>query len=182
MIYVFNPPTIDAGPDQDLRGGAEVRLETKSTNVATYTWSPVDGLSCSGCANPVASPRRTTTYKVTGTSAQGCTAEDDVTVHVTCSGDQLFIPNTFTPNNDGFNDMFYPQGKGLSTVQRFSVYNRWGELIFDRQNIPLNDPAAVWNGTYKGDPLKPDVFVYVVRAVCEDGQPVEIKGDISLIR
>ena len=78
--------------------------------------------------------------------------------------------------------MFYPQGKGLSTVQRFSVYNRWGELIFDRQNIPLNDPAAGWNGTYKGDPLKPDVFVYVVRTVCEDGQPVEIKGDISLIR
>jgi len=181
-VYVFSPPTIDAGPDQDLRGGAEVRLETRSSNVATYIWSPVDGLSCSGCANPVASPRRTTTYKVTATSPEGCTAEDDVTVFVTCNGDQLFIPNTFTPNNDGLNDIFYPQGKGLTTVLRFSVYTRWGELIFDRQNIPLNDPAYGWNGTYKGDPLKPDVFVYIVRAQCEDGKPIEIKGDISLLR
>lgn len=181
-VYVFNPPVIDAGPDQDLRGGTEVRIETKGSNVATYQWSPVDGLSCSGCANPVASPRRTTTYKVLATSPQGCTAEDDVTVYVTCSGEQLFIANTFTPNSDGVNDIFFPQGKGLPNVLRFSVYSRWGELIFDRQNIPLNDPTYGWDGTYKGDPLKPDVFVYVVRALCDDGQPVEIKGDISLIR
>ncbi len=181
-IHVFNLPTIDAGQDKELRGGADIRLETRSTNVATYLWSPADGLSCTGCSNPVASPRRSTTYKVLVTSLQGCTAEDDVTVYVTCSGDQVFIPNTFTPNNDGINDMFYPQGKGLTNVLRFSVYTRWGELIFDRQNIPLNDPAYGWNGTYKGDPLKPDVFVYVVRALCDDGQPVEIKGDISLIR
>ncbi len=181
-VYVFNYPEIDAGPDLELKGGAEIRIETRSSNVKSYLWTPVEGLSCTGCANPVASPRRTTTYKVLATSPQGCTAQDDVTVYVTCSGDQLFIPNTFTPNNDGVNDMFYPQGKGLTNVLRFSVYTRWGELIFDRQNIPLNDPTYGWDGTYKGDHLKPDVFVYVVRALCDDGQPVEIKGDISLIR
>lgn len=181
-IFVFGPPEIDAGPDQQLQGGNEVRLETRSSNVTTYEWTPADGLSCTGCANPVASPRRTTTYLVRVASAQGCTAEDDVTVYITCSGDQLFIANTFTPNNDGVNDLFFPQGKGLTTVQRFSVYSRWGELLFDRQNIPLNDATYGWDGTYKSEPLKPDVFVYVVRAVCEDGQPIEIKGDISLIR
>ncbi|MBZ0097737.1 MAG: gliding motility-associated C-terminal domain-containing protein, partial [Taibaiella sp.] len=181
-IFVFGPPEINAGPDQHLQGGNEVRLETRSSNVATYEWTPADGLSCTGCANPVASPRRTTTYLVRVASAQGCTAEDDVTVYITCSGDQLFIANTFTPNNDGVNDLFFPQGKGLTTVQRFSVYSRWGELLFDRQNIPLNDATYGWDGTYKSEPLKPDVFVYVVRAVCEDGQPIEIKGDISLIR
>lgn len=181
-VYVFSYPEIDAGPDLDMRGGTEVRIETRSSNVKSYLWTPAEGLNCTGCANPVASPRRTTTYLVEVTSPQGCTAKDDVTVHVTCSGDQLFIANTFTPNNDGVNDLFFPQGKGLTNVQRFSVYTRWGELVFDRQNMPLNDPNYGWDGTFKGDPLKPDVFVYVVRAVCDDGQPIEIKGDISLIR
>ncbi len=180
-IYVFDYPEINAGPDLELKGGTEIRIETRSSNVKSYLWTPVEGLSCSGCASPVASPRRTTTYKVLATSPQGCTAEDDVTVYVSCGSDQLFIANTFTPNNDGVNDIFFPQGKGLSVVQRFSVYSRWGELIFDRQNIPLNDATYGWDGTYKGDPLKPDVFVYIIRAVCEDGQPIEIKGDISLL-
>jgi gliding motility-associated-like protein len=103
-------------------------------------------------------------------------------VHVTCDQSQVFVPNTFTPNNDGVNDYFYPQGKGLSEVRSFKVYNRWGELIFERQNMPLNEPTAGWDGMHKGSPLKPDVFVYIIRAFCESGEPIELKGDISLVR
>jgi hypothetical protein len=62
------------------------------------------------------------------------------------------------------------------------VYNRWGQLLFDAHNIPLNDPALGWDGTYKNERLKPDVFVYILQAACASGTPIELKGDISLIR
>lgn len=181
-ITVFGPPEIDAGPDQEVRGGNEIKLETRSSGVAEYEWTPTEHMSCFDCPNPIVSPLRTTTYTVKAISEYGCVAEDNVTVIVTCGADQLFIANTFTPNGDGVNDTFFPQGKGLTTIKRFSVYTRWGQLVYDVQDIPLNDPTYGWDGTYKFEPLKPDVFVYIVRAVCESGEPIEVKGDISLIR
>lgn len=181
-VTISQPPTIDAGPDQTVSGGESVRLETKTKGAVKYEWSPVEGLSCSDCSNPVITPKRNTTYRVIATSALGCTSEDDVTIYVTCGADQVFVANTFTPNGDGLNDRFYPQGRGLDRAERFSVYNRWGELIYDVQNIPLNDPNYGWDGTYKNEPLKPDVYVYIVRVICDNGQPMDMKGDISLIR
>lgn len=182
IVAIAPTPSINAGADKEILGGDEVELITNASGIETFEWSPADNLSCSDCANPIAAPRVTTTFKVKGISRYGCTAEDDVTVVVTCGTNQIFIPNTFTPNNDGVNDRFFPQGKGISEVKRFSVYNRWGQLVFDAENVPLNDPNYGWDGTFKVEPLKPDVFVYIVRAVCENGQPIELKGDISLIR
>lgn len=181
-VHVFKLPEIDAGEDKTLSGSNEIRLEPRSTGVMKYEWSPAESLSCTDCSNPRATPFVTTTYHVKATSAFGCVAEDDVTIKVTCGVNQIFIANTFTPNNDGVNDVFFPQGKGLKVLSRFSVYNRWGELLFDVKDMPLNDPTYGWDGTYKSEPLKPDVFVYIIRAICEDGNPVELKGDISLIR
>ena len=100
-----------------------------------------------------------------------------------CDNSQVFIPNTFTPNGDGHNDRFYVSGKGIGSVLRLSVYNRWGELMFETHNTNANDPAAGWDGTYKGVVLEPDVFVYIVQVTCElGGQPYNFKGDISLVR
>ncbi|MEO6830602.1 MAG: T9SS type B sorting domain-containing protein, partial [Chitinophagaceae bacterium] len=107
---------------------------------------------------------------------------DTIRINVRCDGSQLWLPNTFTPNADGENDFFYPHGKGISEIKRFRIYDRWGELIFDRTNMPLNDKNAGWNGTYKNQQLKPDVFVWVLNAVCSNGTPLEVKGNISLIR
>jgi hypothetical protein len=78
--------------------------------------------------------------------------------------------------------MFFPQGKGLDYVKSLRVYSRWGELVFSRDDMKINDPASGWDGTFKNAPLKPDVFVYVIRAYCESGELIELKGDISLVR
>ena len=123
-----------------------------------------------------------TTYVVTVTSEFGCTASDNVLVTVRCDGSQIWLPNTFTPNADGQNDFFYPHGKGLSQINRFRVYDRWGELIFDRANMPVNDRTAGWDGTYRNQTLKPDVYVWIINATCTNGDALELKGDISLIR
>ena len=92
------------------------------------------------------------------------------------------MPNLFTPNGDGNNDVFYPRGEGLKGIRSFRIYNRWGQLVYERQNIMLNDVNAAWDGKHNGSVLNPDVFVYVVEGICDGGEVMIWKGDISLIR
>jgi gliding motility-associated-like protein len=181
-VIIHPIPTIDAGPDQSMVLGNNVQIKTSGTDIATYKWSPAEGLSCTTCANPVASPARDMTYVVEVASDFGCTARDEMAIKVMCDGSQIWMPNTFTPNADGQNDRFYPHGKGILTVARFRIYDRWGELIFDRSNMPVNDKNAGWDGTYKNQPLKPDVYVWVMDATCTNGERTQTKGDISLVR
>ncbi len=112
----------------------------------------------------------------------GCKAYDSVTVNVLCDQSQLFIPNTFSPNGDGQNDVFYPRGLGLKTISSFRIYNRWGELLFEKRGIQLNDRNNGWDGTFRGNLLNPDVFVYIIDGICDSDAPMSWKGDITLIR
>ena len=183
ITVVVNPlPVVDAGPDRTIIAGNSTELYANATNAAHYVWSPAEFVSCADCQTAIASPQRTTSYTVKVTSEFGCEAKDEVTVIVNCDNAQLFIANTFTPNADGHNDRFFPQGKGISTIARLRIFNRWGELVYDVQNIPPNAELYGWDGTYKNEPLKPDVFVYILDATCATGEPLQIKGDISLIR
>ncbi|HTN45157.1 MAG TPA: PKD domain-containing protein [Flavipsychrobacter sp.] len=181
-VIVHPLPTVNAGTDETIVAGNTVRLNASGSLIDKYRWSPPEDLSCSDCSSPVASPFATTNYVVTVTSKYGCVAKDMVTIHVLCDQSQLFIPNTFSPNGDGENDVFYPRGKGLSSITAFRVYNRWGEMVFERKNIQLNDEGSAWNGTYKGVQLDPDVFVYVVEGICASGENMTWKGDINLVR
>jgi gliding motility-associated-like protein len=181
-ILVHPKPTVNAGQDQNVIAGSSVNLFAQTTNTDYYAWTPADELSCSDCSSPIATPKQTTTYKVTASNEYGCSADDDLTIFVTCDNSQIFVPNTFTPNGDGNNDRFYPQGKGVSTIQRFRIYNRWGQLVYDVQNIQTNQELQGWDGTYKNEALKPDVYVYIIDATCYSGAPMQIKGDVSLIR
>ena len=181
-VLVYPAISVNAGPDQSVIAGSSVQMQATATGATTYTWSPVNDLSCADCLDPTATPSRTTTYTITVTNAGGCKATDDVTLSVRCDKSQVFIPNTFTPNRDGTNDKFYASGKGITIIKRFSVYNRWGQLIYNVNDIPVNDPNYGWDGTFKGEQVKPDVFVYIIDATCESGEPIQLKGDISLVR
>ena len=182
LVTVHPKPTINAGPDQSIVAGTSVQIITSTTFTDTYLWTPAEGLSCADCSAPIASPDRTTTYTVLASNQFGCKASDDVTISVRCDGKQVWLPNTFTPNGDGENDRFYPHGRGIGQVSRFRVYDRWGELLFDVSNIPVNDRNYGWDGTWKGQQLKPDVYVWILNATCTTGDPIEAKGDISLVR
>jgi gliding motility-associated-like protein len=122
------------------------------------------------------------TYFVTVASSFGCKATDSVTIDVFCDESQIFIPNSFTPNGDGQNDVFYPRGSGISTVKAFRIYNRWGELVFEKTNFDINDASAAWDGTYKGGSARTDVFVYLLEATCTTGKPLFYKGDVTIIK
>jgi gliding motility-associated-like protein len=140
-----------------------------------FSWSPGTSLSCTECPNPVAAPRETTTYQVTISDNLGCMALDSVTVFVE-KDLRVLVPNIFSPNNDGQNDVLYVRGKGIRSM-KFLIYNRWGEKVFES-----NNPTIGWDGTFRGSQLQPAVFVYLLEAELESGERVKQKGDITLIR
>jgi gliding motility-associated-like protein len=182
-IIVHPVPTVLAGNDVTIFGGGTTPLNTVTTGgVNAYAWSPATGLSCTSCPNPVASPAKTTTYTVEVSNSGGCKKTDDVTVFVLCDKGNLFVPNTFSPNGDGMNDILYPRGNGIYTIKSFKIFNRWGELMYDKNNFNANDAGYGWNGTYKGKLCSPDVFVYMIEVLCANGTPIGFKGNITLIQ
>jgi gliding motility-associated-like protein len=184
FIKVFPIPTVEAGPDQTIEvGSTGVQLHAAgSPDVISWRWSPSPGLSCINCPDPNAAPKQTTQYTVEVRNEGACLAKDNLTIYVVCNQGNLFIPNTFSPNGDGSNDRFYPRGKGVFMIKSLRVFNRWGEMVFERLNFNHNDASAGWDGKYKGKQLSPDVFVYVCEIVCENNQLLSYKGDVTLLQ
>ncbi|MCW3110938.1 MAG: hypothetical protein JWQ09_5444 [Segetibacter sp.] len=183
-ITVYPIPVFNIIEDNvTIAVGNSVTLKTTSSrDVTNWQWFPATGLSCSNCLEPVATPSNTIVYKATVTNGGGCRAEDRVTINVFCNNGNIFIPNTFSPNNDGSNDVFFPRGKGIAGVKNLQIFNRWGTIVFQKSNFAINDSRSGWNGMYNGKPLDADVFVYHIEVTCETGQVFSYKGDITLIR
>lgn len=183
FIKVYPIPTVSAGPDQTLIVGNAVTLSASySADVVYYKWSDNGSLNCSNCRVPVAQPRQTTTYTVEVKNEGGCTATDQMTIFVVCEKGNLYIPNTFSPNGDGSNDRFYPNGTGINMIKSLRVFNRWGEVVFERAAFSANDPAAGWDGTFKGQPLSSDVYIYTCEVVCQNNEILQFKGDVTLLK
>lgn len=181
-ISVYPKPTVNAGPDQEALAGTAVQLEATGTNIASFSWSPAKYLDCFDCPAPEATVDVDTRFVVTVYSKFGCKASDTVDLYLYCNGRQVFHPNVFTPNGDGQNDVFYPRGSGINIVKSFRIYNRWGELLHERNDFQINDINSAWDGMYQGEKCRPDVYVYVTEAVCSTGKPILVKGDVTLIR
>ncbi len=185
-VTVIPLPRVRLPQEVTVLSGTSVQLYADTLNhvfLTDYTWTPSDStLSCIHCPRPLATPIVTTTYSVTVATQEGCTGSGTVTIKVLCDNSQVFIPNTFTPNGDGVNDQFYVSGRGLGKVTRMAIYNRWGELVYESTGTAANDGGAGWDGTYKGQALAPDVFVYKIDVVCSTGEPFSFQGDISLVR
>jgi gliding motility-associated-like protein len=161
-------------PSPEINQGGSVNLNV--SGATNYTWSPAQGLSCTNCPNPIASPASTTTYTVTGTDAQGCSGTASVLVFVDVPCNEIFVPTIFSPNEDGVNDLQCVYGNCI-TALRYAIYNRWGELIFytESQNI-------CWDGTYKEKPVDVGTYVYKLYVKRTDGSVIEKSGNLTLIR
>jgi gliding motility-associated-like protein len=164
----------NAGPSVTITNG-QTTILTGSGGV-TYNWAPSTDLSCSTCPNPVASPTVTTIYTLTVTDINGCSGTDTVTVYVDVACGEVFIPNAFSPNNDGSNDTLYVRGNCIEFMD-FQVYNRWGEKVFGTAN-----PAKGWDGTWRGQECEAAIFTYFLRATLLDGTLVEKQGTITLVK
>lgn len=183
-IAVGEYPTVNLGPDLTLAAGTQHPLLTTITNgpVRTWAWTPIADLSCSNCAQPVSNIKKDITYVVKVTTPYGCSAQDTVNIKVFCESSQVFVPNAFTPDGDGVNDILMVRSKGVMTVKFFRIFNRWGELIFEKSNFTPNDPQYGWDGRIRGVIGGPDVFVYTCEVMCENGTSFTYKGNVSIIK
>ncbi len=113
----------------------------------------------------------------------GCRASDEVRIVVFCGKGQLYIPNAFSPNNDGLNDRFYIKGYGIASIKRMMIFNLYGQTVFENQNVPVNDRSQSWDGTYKGLPAgETAAYVNVLDVISKDGQEFSYKGTIMLVK
>jgi gliding motility-associated-like protein len=155
---------------------------TYSGGIISYSWTPVANLSCADCPNPMASPIFNTEYTIVVTDSNDCSITDSVLIKTICNGKNYFIPNTFSPNGDGVNDVFYPRGDNLYNIQTMRVFNRWGQMVFEKRDFPANSAASGWDGTFNGRPAPVDVYVYIVEVVCDNAQVVALSGNVTLVR
>jgi gliding motility-associated-like protein len=182
-IQVPPLPVITVQQDPVIPVGGSITLPVSYTgDIVSWNWVPAKDLSCNDCPNPVASPKFTTKYVVQVTDQYGCTNNQGITVNVQCNDKNYFVPNTFSPNNDGHNDRFYPRGSNITRINSMKIFNRWGELLFERRNFAANDPAAGWDGTAKGKPADPDVYIYVIEFICENAAIVPFRGNVMLLK
>jgi len=184
LVNVFKYPTIDLGPKVvTIPVGSSYQINgIGSADIDSINWAPTIGLSCASCLSPLASPISTTTYVVKVENNGGCITADSIRIIVTCDGKNLFVPNTFSPNGDGMNDWFYVQGKGLTTIQSLRIFNRWGQLVFEKINFAPNAEQDGWDGNFNGRKAPVDVYIYTIEVVCENSQVVAYHGNVALIR
>ncbi len=150
----------------------------------TYAWTPSGTLSCDSCANPVTYTTSTVEYNIVVTDTiNGCVATTEILIRVDKDRD-IYIPNAFSPNADGYNDFFsiYSDATSVANIKYFRLFDRWGELMFARENFQPNIPSLGWDGNFRGKKVNPAVFVYVAEIEFVDGQTRIYKGDFTLVR
>lgn len=182
IVTVRNLPTVNAGPDVSTVGGVPYQLNaTTSNDVVSWLWSPGSDLSCTSCPSPTATPKMQTTFVVKVTNTWGCVAYDTVVVKLQCAVSHVHIPNAFTPGTNGKNDIFYIKGSGVNIIRHFRIYNRWGQLVFEKNNFGIDDRSSAWDGKYKGQYVESGAYVYVAEMECISGEVFTFKGTVTVI-
>ena len=176
QIEVIPTPIVSTIADTIIMNGNSVNLITIG-NVSAYSWTPGTTLTCDDCQSPIATPNVTTTY-IVNVEENGCVASDEVTITIDYEI-IIYVPNAFTPNGDGQNDIFIPIISDIDPNQyEFMIFNRWGELIFESQH-----PSQGWDGYHKGVPAPDGTYVWKVS--CKEVSTIEdyqYMGHVTLIK
>jgi len=178
-------PIIDAGQDItiNLAESAGLSLASNIPLDGTNTrWTPASGLSCVGCPRPEAMPFVSATYTVEVVSEDDCLAVDSITIVVN-ERRRVYIPNAFSPNDDGVNDRYILYaGPEATLVRTFNIYSRWGEKVYEQSGFPPNDPGFGWGGQFRGEPLKTGIYAWFAEVEFLDGVVVLYEGEVALVR
>ncbi|PSR05650.1 MAG: hypothetical protein BRD50_00215 [Bacteroidetes bacterium SW_11_45_7] len=178
---IFEPPEtkIDAGRDTTIFLGTNASLSPSVNNVgylADYFWSSPDKVVCDNCLETRVSPIETTTYTIEAKDKWNCVYKDSLTVKVNEKDRLLYIPNAFSPNDDGNNDRFRVYAPGIDQIN-VKIFDRWGELVYE-----TFDPQGGWDGTINDKKAGSGVYVYVINIEYKDGYTTQKQGSVTLIR
>ena len=176
-------PVLFMGPDLEVDLGCDILIPvtTNNTNLVDIIWTSVDNsLDCDTCLRPMASPLNSTSYSLMVTSIDDCSTSDSINIFVNKIRD-VFVPNAFSPNGDGSNDYFFINAnKSVSLITNMKVFNRWGALIFEGNDLPPNDFSYGWNGFFKGKLVSSGVYVWMAEIEYLDGEVIKLSGDLTI--
>ncbi len=187
---VLNMPvqqTVELGLDMVINLGDFIDLQAivniPYSEVMDFTWRGAeDSLQCAACDNYRFQPTKSGCMQVMVRSKKGCIALDTMCYRISRHRN-VYAPNVFTPNGDGFNDFFTIfSDDGVRQILTLKIFNRWGGQIFQTDNIKTNDEPRGWDGTFKGQELNPDVFVWLAQIEFIDGEVLQMSGDVTLVR
>ncbi len=165
-----------------LLGDSVQIIPSTNTGNITYEWQGGTGLSCTDCPAPFVTPLETDIYTLTGTMGNGCTQTDSILIRVDKQR-HVFVPNIFSPNGDGFNDLLSVfAGNEVTKINTFHVYSRWGEQVYSQDDFLPNQPLIGWDGRFRGKKMNPNVFIWVMEVVFIDGVIQTYSGDVVLAR
>jgi gliding motility-associated-like protein len=180
-VTVFTTPEveIELGDNQQLIA----QTSLLNSQIAEIQWFPSETLSCSDCLTPIAIPTQSTIYTVTIRDGNGCEDQSNILVRVN-KDVSVYIPNGFSPNGDGINDIFHVFAKteGVSQVKSFLIFDRWGNGVFEDYDFQPNDPAHGWDGQHRGEEMNAAVFVYFAEIEFIDGRVELFEGDVTLVK
>lgn len=165
-----------AGRDTIAAMDEPMQLSAHGRPDMTYLWSPSAGLNNATLENPVAIWDKDQLYKLDALTKEGCDSHTKILIK-RFKGPELYVPNAFTPNKDGKNDVLRVFPVGIKAFQYFAIYNRWGEPVYK-----TTDYTNGWDGTYKGQEMSTGVFIFVVQAIDYKGKIMLRKGTVTLIR
>jgi gliding motility-associated-like protein len=177
---VFSPfPVVDLGIDTTIFAGSSYTLSPvitpASTGSVSYSWQPDSVLSCADCATTVITAEDTTVVTLVYTDAFGCVVSDSVVIS-TSSIVPIFIPNAFSPNRDGQNELFQIYGGAFKEFY-MAIHNRWGQKVFESKDF-----SQAWDGTFNGKEQEQGVYVYYLKIVSADLRINTLKGSVTLLR
>ena len=155
-------------------------LQLNATGGTDYLWTPATGINNPAIENPIvilSGNPDTVVYAVKVSIPQGCYSTDSIKIVVFKTGPQIFVPSAFTPNSDGVNDISRPILVGMRSLTFFSIYNRWGNLLFSTSSIGVG-----WDGIVNGKKQEAGTYVYSAQAIDYSGKTISVKGTIVLIR
>ncbi len=185
-ITIFEPPLLflQLPNDTTLNLGEEIIIVpavTSPSSWLTYFWSPSDGLNCTGCEVPTASPTSSKSYALSVKDEFGCEVTDEVRLSI-INLKRVYIPNAFSPNGDGLNDIFTVYGgPELTEVVSMKVFDRWGGLVYLAEHFP-GDGSQGWDGSFKGRQLNSGIFTFSIELEYLNGEHERRMGDVQLMR
>ncbi|MCG8329136.1 MAG: gliding motility-associated C-terminal domain-containing protein [Chitinophagales bacterium] len=185
-LFIEEPEPIIVELPQDItiHLGDSVRLHPSilSGKPAFFNWEPSRWLDCPDCLYVTAMPSTSTSYTLIARDSTGCQGQNDIRVFVDKKA-RVYIPNAFSPNGDGKNDIFkvYTASE-VKQIKTFQIFNRWGGLVYQADNFFHNRQEIGWDGTHKGQTLNPGIFVYIIEVILIDDRTERYQGEIHLVR
>ena len=176
QVSVRVQPPVPANAGMDTTAIKGVAHQLYGSGGTSYIWSPASLLNNAIIQNPIVTLQNDTRFELRVTDPAGCIGYDSVFVKVYL-GPAYYIPNAFSPNGDGQNDVFRAIPVGIANTEWFRIFNRYGQMVFQ-----TNAWMKGWDGTYKGKKQPIGAYVWIIKGTDKNGKPVEMKGTVMLVQ